>query len=181
MSMLPAFDVIYHEYKSKIYLYCRRQLEKEDAEDATAETFFAFWINKRKLKSKEHVKNFLYLVAQQKVYALNKKNKRKAIFFAEDAFSNIADEESTIKENEQLEDLLVQMLLYKADTLPAHCKEAFKHYLANRSAAETSAIMGITIKAVYSQWAAAKEKIRDSLKNNGTLPEEASLKLRLSV
>ncbi|MDO6433094.1 sigma-70 family RNA polymerase sigma factor [Flavitalea sp. BT771] len=179
--MLPAFDTIYHEYKSKIYLYCRRQLEKEDAEDATAEAFFALWKNKKKLISNEHVKNFLYLVARQKVSALNKENKRKAVFFVGDALSDIADEEIAIKENEQLEDLLVQMLLCKADMLPTQCREAFTYYLANKSAAETSAMMGISVKAVYFHWAAAKERIRASLHNNEVLPEEAPSKLRLSI
>lgn len=148
-------------------MYCRRLLDKEDAEDVMVETFTALWNDKEKMESPEHVKNFLYQVAQRKAFILRKKNKHKGLPLLESVISMQAEEVNNIEEHEMLVQVLIKAILDRADALPPQCRQVFKYYLANMPAAEIAEKMGINANAVYDHCANAKQKIRAALKKKG--------------
>jgi len=162
-----AFNDIYASFNRSIYIYCCRKLAVEDAEDVTAEAFAALWRDRKKMASVKHINNFLYLVAKQKVLALMKKNKRNGISLTESAIPDTAEEPVNFEEHQLFLNVLISEITAIADCLPPQCRQVFQYHLANKSAPEIGALMGLDRSTVYNHYQLAKEKIRAALKKHG--------------
>jgi RNA polymerase sigma-70 factor (ECF subfamily) len=162
-----AFSDIYELFNSCIYLYCRRKLAVEDAEDATAETFATLWREREKMAGIKHINNFLYLVAKQKVIAIKKKNSVKGVCLSESEIPDKAEEPINFAENQFLLTMLITEIRDIVDCLSPQCRQVFQYHLADKSAAEIGALMGINRSTVYNHYQTAKEKIRAALKKHG--------------
>jgi RNA polymerase sigma factor (sigma-70 family) len=58
------FKAYYDMHSTPIYAFLRSmELCEEDAEDLLQDTFTKLWINRHRIQSKEHIKNWLYYVA----------------------------------------------------------------------------------------------------------------------
>jgi len=154
-----AFTSIYKAFKVNIYMYCRKRVEKEDAEDITAEVFFALWKNRKQMKSKNHIRNFLYLTAAHRIMDLKKEKQYSNLVLDEDMMTILLKDNHYIKEDEQLARLVMSEVQQMADKLPDQCRRVFKYLLADMPATEIAKVMNISVQAVYQQRSVALKKL----------------------
>jgi len=154
-----AFTFVYNSLKANLYRYCLKQVKKEDAEDITAEVFFALWKNRKKMKSRKHIINFVYLTATHRVIDLKKEKRSSDLVLDADMMALLLKDKHYIKEDEQLARLVMSEVQQMADKLPDQCRRVFKYLLADMPIAEIAKVMNITPAAVYEQRSVAIKKL----------------------
>jgi len=162
-----TFREIYDQYYHAIYTFCQQRLDREDAQDVVAETFHTLWMSWEKMGGKEHVRNFLYLVARQKIFDLAKKNaKKNRVITVPDLGFDLADGNA---EDTNLYAIILGELPRLIETLSKQCKEVMKLYLEERPVAEIADMLKINSKTVYEHRAIAIRRLRKGLQNSGVL------------
>lgn len=163
-----AFQAIYDAYRDYIYMRCFRKLQHTgEAEDIVLETFESLWKYRHSIKDAEHLRAFLYRVANAR--SIDALRRRKTLL-PDSASSLLAEETMDIAGHEFLIDVLIKAILDKAADLPPQCKKVFIYHISGRTADEISSILKISKRAVYVHCTKAKHEIRKSLKKEGVHP-----------
>ena len=161
-----TFREIFDQYYHAIYTFCQQRLDREDAQDVVAETFHTLWTNREKMGGEEHVRNFLYLVARQKIFDLVRKNaKKNKVMTVPDLAFDLADGNTDDTNYTSILGELPRLM----ETLSKQCKEVMKLYLEEKPVAEIANMLKINSKTVYEHRAIAIRRIRKGLQNSGVL------------
>ena len=175
-----VFRQIFNIYRPKLYIFCRRHLEKEDAEDIVAETFATLWERREKMDSVLHIERSLYTVAHNKCINLGRRlTIKRGIFVPSDGNdpdspdeivhnNNTTDQDILLSEIQY--DIMIRQLHHEMEMLPPECHTAFSlHQLEKKTAMEIASIMNIDIRKVNNLCAKAKRLIRDALLKRGVI------------
>ena len=175
-----AFRFIYESYQEKIYLACYHLLKDEaEAEDITVQTFHALWKEIRSIKDRDHVLNWLYLVARRSCLNSITYNDRKQKAY-QGLSSNIPFLTDEQFQYERIYAELITLVYQEVNNLPERMREVFlMRYIQGKSADEVAQHLEISIATVYNHSQAALEKLRN--KFFGNWPEVLMLLLFISL
>lgn len=174
-----AFRFIYESYQEKIYLACYHLLKDEtEAEDITVQTFYTLWKEIGSIKDRDHVLNWLYLVARRNCLNAITYNDRK-----QKAYQGFSPDEPFLTNDqvqyERIYAELITLVYQEVNNLPGRMREVFlMRYIQGKSADEVAQHLGISIATVYNHSQAALEKLRNKFFNDW--PEVLTLLLFLS-
>jgi RNA polymerase sigma factor (sigma-70 family) len=141
------------EYLADVFAYASRRLAgKEDAEDATAETFQAALTHLHRLKTNDP-RLWLFGIARRKVADIQRRNRRRR----EVSLSvEVAQPEGTQLETKEAQGVIRKILL----DLPGDQREAMMlHYLEDLGQREISTVMGKSPAAINSLLQRARARV----------------------
>jgi len=163
------FEEVCEQYRERIYLFCYRMLkDKQDAEDATAETFAAFWKRMSDIEGEAHIEPFLRIVARNNCINLwRRRGKWKMNELMEEDHRSAAVTPADIMEEREEYRMKRQQLETALAQLPERSREVFQlRYFEKKRFKDIAAILDIKDKTVYVHWRNAKAQLKKIL-NNG--------------
>jgi RNA polymerase sigma-70 factor (family 1) len=153
-----GFNIIYHQYVSKLYLYAYNILRDRDmCRDIVQEVLIQLWV-RRDVVEIRSLNNYLFTAVRFKVLKAINLNGRKAVL-EEGEMERIAGVVPPVNNLDKKE---INRLLEKGiNTLPEKCREVFvlsrKEYLSNK---EISQRLNIATKTVENHMTIALHRLR---------------------
>jgi RNA polymerase sigma-70 factor (ECF subfamily) len=162
-----AFDELYEEYKTEIYVYSYKFLGNEaDAEDATAQTFVKLWQQREDLADPNHILGLLFTIARNT--CLDMLRKRKARHSLDKKAGALLYEQPASTDLEQMHAELIGHIYREAENLPKTTKIVFwLRYTEHKSPAEIATQLNLDRKTVYNHVQAARTLLRSALLKKG--------------
>lgn len=169
-----AYRILVKRHLTAISHYAFRMLGNQgDTEDISQEVFLRLWTNASKWQpEKARLSTWLHRIAHNLCIDFMRKHGR-TIIDDEPTELNLSDEDYTSSEQEPDRDNRTQRLHYALSSLPENQRSALMlcHY-AGFSNKEAAAIMNVSVKALESNIARARRKLKDLLEENDTMRGE---------
>jgi RNA polymerase sigma-70 factor (ECF subfamily) len=162
-----AFTCIYEALKYSVYTTTRRIVgSSEDAEDITVEAFALAWERRQVIKSMDHLKNLLHVIARNTSITLLR-NKGSVSHYDIDEILDQLDSDNTVRcNNDRIFADLVEELHKAMERMPKVRKTVFQmRYFEERPADEVAASLNISVHTVYWHTKLALVQLRELLSN----------------
>jgi len=165
-----AFTTIYHRYYYTLYNFVRRFiLDREDAEDVTAEVFVKLWKLRANLNTIKNVEAFLYITGRNAcldfLRHVQRRNMRQ-----KDIIRNLLQQPEEGKLEEDVEALVLRAITEEIEKLPRSCRAVFKMaYVDGRSNDEIAQALGINNQSVRNHKVRAVKLLRIALQDRDAL------------
>ena len=161
-----AFEQIHKLYKGKLFFYLKKKVDEwHEVEDIVADTFLALWEARQKIRSEEHIRNFLFLTARNKAFNLMKSKGRRGVQFGDANFPDLPDTE--IVELELIQVEMMARLSAAVKSLPGDFREVFElSYDHQKTPAEIASLLKINPATVRSRKRRALDMIREIVGRN---------------
>src|ERR1700722_5010247 len=146
-----AFTWIYEALKNSVYTTTKKIVgSSEDAEDITVEAFALAWERRLAIKSMDHLKNLLHVIARNSSITLLRK-KGKVSYYGIDEILDQLDSHHTLRcNNDRIFADLVEELHTAMERMPKVRKTVFQmRYFDERPADEVAASLNISVHTVY--------------------------------
>lgn len=155
-----ALAELYSRYKRSVYEYCFRLLQdRQNAEDATQNTFIKVQQSIRELRNPESFKAWMFTIARNEVYAHVRRSRSNGLEGHEDVWEVESLHEAFVHQ-EQAE--LVQKLL--AQLKPEYREVLLLVEYEQLSYADIASITGSTLSSVESRIFKARKALAKKLK-----------------
>jgi RNA polymerase sigma factor (sigma-70 family) len=163
-----AFKLIYEALKYSIYTTTKKIVESpEDAEDVTVEAFALVWERRAAVKSMDHLKNLLHIIARNRSIDLLRNRANISRYSLDEILEELDTDNTIVYRNDQVFADLVGEIHKAMGCMPKLRKTVFQmRYLEERPADEVAASLNINVQAVYSHTKAALGQLRGMVSNN---------------
>ena len=163
-----AFTWIYDALKYSVYTTTRKIVgSSEDAEDITVEAFALAWERRQVIKSMDHLRNLLHVIARNSSITLLR-NKGKVSYYDIGEILDQLDANNRHRcDNDRIFADLVEELHTAMDRMPKVRKTVFQmRYFDERPADEVAASLNISVHTVYWHTKLALVQLREILSTN---------------
>lgn len=119
-----AFETVHGLYKARLVYYARQLgIEWEAVEDVLSDAFLALWQSRSKLRSDDHLRNFLFLAVRHQAIKQVRARKRHKTFL-----DNLAFEEQRLEtlSGEEVSAQLLGLIAAAVKALPADYKHIYE-------------------------------------------------------
>jgi RNA polymerase sigma-70 factor (ECF subfamily) len=163
-----AFKLIYEALKYSVYTTTKKLVESsEDAEDVTVEAFALVWERRAAVKSMDHLKNLLHIIARNKSIDLLRSRTNVNRHSLDEILEELDTDRSMIYRNDQVFADLVEELHRAMECMPKVRKTVFQmRYFDELPADEVASFLNITKHAVYWHTKLALGQLRGKLSKN---------------
>jgi len=163
-----AFHILFQKYYQPLFLFARKFVDVEIAEDLVQDCFYDLWANRKKIEIKTSLSAYLFTIIKNRCYKFLKaeqqkeglKNKIGLLLKQEELRFYINSEQSILEFD--VKDRIKKVV----DEMPEKCCEIFKESrykgISNK---EIAAKFGISVKAVEKQITKALKLFREEFKD----------------
>ncbi len=163
-----AFHILFQKYYQPLFLFARKFVDVEIAEDLVQDCFYDLWANRKKIEIKTSLSAYLFTIIKNRCYKLLKaeqqkeglKNKIGLLLKQEELWFYINSEQSILEFD--IKDRIEKVV----DEMPQKCCEIFKESrykgISNK---EIAAKFNISVKAVEKQITKALKLFREEFKD----------------
>lgn len=166
-----AFTTVHQLYKTQLSFYIKKRIKEwHDIEDIISDTFLSLWQSRQKMRSEDHVRNFLFLTARNKALDHLKSKERRSRLLQGIDTPKTTDEDILAYELIRLE--MLTSLNEAVNQLPADFRKVFElSFRMELSPAEIARILNIKPATVRSQKSRALELIRKFIRQKAVLTQ----------
>jgi len=156
-----AYKELYDQEKPNLYLYVFRLVERNDeAEDITADALFKLWNFRKKIKSLQHVKPFLYVTAGNQSIDYLRKLRRQRL-------GRDFEISTEPEHNDHIFRLMLKALPDEIRKLPPQRQTVITMWLEQASFKEIAERMNLKRSTIYNHFQAALRQLEQGLKDIG--------------
>ncbi|WEK33640.1 MAG: sigma-70 family RNA polymerase sigma factor [Candidatus Pseudobacter hemicellulosilyticus] len=164
-----AFRSVYQEhYRQLLYFGFQLVQDLPQAEDLVTEAFVSLWKSRGQLKSRAHLKSYLFLAVKHGAIDWLRAQQTQSALHQQLLQSGASEEnrvEALLAESE-----FMRLLTEELEQLPVQCARVVRHILFDgMTTAEVAAAMNISTKNVLNQKLLAIKKLRQGLLKKGLL------------
>lgn len=158
-----GFDHYFHTYYKGLCFFADLYMrDRPSAEDIVSQVFLRLWQHRQKIKSEDHLRNWLYRSVHHACIDQFKKNKtrEKRLQVLEDG----AEKEEPDYSQQMIRAETIRQLRQAIDLLPGQCKKIFyKLYIEGKTVKETAQEMQLAISTIDNQKARGIKLLRQRL------------------
>jgi len=159
-----AFEEVYKELYSQVFYFACGFVEKEEAEDITADAFCSLWRIDKNFASLQKIKTFLQVCVRNACISYLRKTKAHAEKNLEIA-RMLEGEEDGYGENDSYRALLLERITWEIEKLPPGARTVFKlSYFEDLNSREIASRLGIAEGTVRYQKKRALSLLREALR-----------------
>lgn len=163
------YDKLFREMYSKLYVYAKRFVDEDDAQDVVEDVFVELWRRRDTVEFGERIKSFLYCSTYTKCLNLLKHHKVSASHIALIGEINeqrllLMDEVRNTPEHQLECEYLHNQIEQAISELPEKCREVFRlSYLQDLKNEEIAHILGLSTRTVEAHVYRALKYLRQRL------------------
>ncbi len=165
-----AFKEVFRLLYPRLKGYCKLFISDDSqVEDIIQESFITLWEKKDSIKPDKSIESFVFVIVRNRCLNYLKKQKLEEVQvnienFNVDELQFLYQLDFTEKEDNSLEDLLIQSFRSAVEELPDKIKQVFtKCKIEGQKQKDVAEELGISLKMVEKQIAKAKQQIREKL------------------
>jgi RNA polymerase sigma-70 factor (family 1) len=161
-----AFAIIYERFYFTVYQYAKRWLvEKQDAEDITADSFVKLWKRREKIESFDSILPFLYVTVRNGCYDflrhIRVKSKKQ-----NELLQLLSDDCAHDFSREEIREELLKKVYSEIETMPKKMKEIFLlSYSEELRPVEIAQRLGLSVQTVSNQKTTAINLLRKAFQS----------------
>lgn len=160
-----ALSAIYNTFVNGMFGYGMSIIADKDlVRDCIQEVFIDLWKYRSNLANTDNIKFYVYKSLRNKIYTLSTKEKRKKALDNENMEVALIPSHEDVLINDQRNSGIQHKLVNCIENLPERQREVIRHiYFENHSYEETSNLMEINIRSVYTLAWKALSSLRKSV------------------
>lgn len=165
-----AFTDVYRHFYSRIYHFARRYvLDRQDAEDITADTFVKLWKKKDRFQTEEAISAFLHVTARNACFDFIKHFRVKTAKHKE--LLHLLEETREVGFGiEEIKEELMKLIFAEAEKFPQKIKEVFLlSFVEGLKPAEIAGQLNLSVQTVSNQKTTALKLLKNALYNKPLL------------
>ncbi|MHA4806818.1 RNA polymerase sigma-70 factor [Flavitalea flava] len=156
-----AFTLIYQKFYSRMYHFARRYvMDRQDAEDITADTFVKLWRQKATFPTEDAISAFLHVTTRNACFDFLRHTRVKTAKHQE-LLQLLEESKEAGFGLEEIREQLMKMIYAKVETFPQKIKEIFYlSYVEGLKPAEIAEQLNLSVQTVSNQKSSALKLLK---------------------